>query len=334
MGKTETIRQALAQLSDSTVLPLDLDGAASAEHVGFLLAKQIARAAVGETNLSLSVGGVVRPSAAERARTELVELLGWEGFEEALRSWPSGKFGISMAFPCLEEFARRGELLLWIDHLEAPSLTSRHPLKVDQLLWGVRDLIQRVPNLGVVFSGREGGYRQILGPKAAFHQQGQWLAMENPSAGTWRGVAERMGVSGGVAEELAEMTGGHPSTMLLGLLDLEDRRVLPPAYDLLRDLASRDDGLAGRAMQHARSLHRLGGQLMSQVAGGERPYAASQRGTTSSQEIRKALDRLRLAGLLRKGERWEILNPLIAIRLRGTVRLLADPGPPDEPLQS
>jgi hypothetical protein len=325
VGKTKTIKQALALMPDSSVLHLDLDAAASDEHVGFLLTKQLARAAVGETNLSLLSAGAMLPTNAERARVELVEILGWEGFEEALRVWPSGKFPIRQAFSCLEGFASGRELHFWIDHLEAPVLTPRHPLRVNELLWGVRELIQRVPSVRLILSGNEGAHRQILGPKAAFHQQGRWIAMDNPGAGIWREAAERIGVSGAVAEHLAEMTGGHPSTMLLALLDLDGRRTLPPAYDVLRDLAARDDGLAGRAVQHARSLHRLGGQLMSQIAAGERPYGALQRGRAPSQEIRKVLDRLRLAGLLRKGERWEIVNPLIAIRLRGTVQPLDPP---------
>lgn len=84
-------------------------------------------------------------------------------------------------------------------------------------------------------------------------------------------------------------------------------------------MAAHDDGVAARAVQHARSLHRLGGQVLVQVARGQRPYASTQRGTASTQEISKVLARLRLAGLIRRTDRWDVVNPLVAIRARGTV---------------
>jgi len=331
VGKTETIRQVLLSDPDRiATIHLDLDGAASDEHLGFQLAKEIARVELGVTDLSLLSGRALLPTRVERARIELAELLGVEGLDEALRRWPSGHFPFLRGLRCLEALARRRPTILWLDHLESPALTPRHPVRVDQLLWGIREIVQREPNLRVLLSGREGMRRQVLGPKAAFHQQGMWLSIDNPPAGAWRETAEQMAVSAAVTEHLAEMTGGHPVTMLLALLQLRYEPTLRTAYDTLRDLAARDDGLAGRAIQHARSLHRLGGQVMNQIAVGERPYAASQRGRSSTQEIRKVLERLRLAGLLRPGERWEIVNPLVAIRLRGSVHLMAEPDLPDE----
>jgi hypothetical protein len=111
--------------------------------------------------------------------------------------------------------------------------------------------------------------------------------------------------------------------MLLALASVNgsDTRRSPGAEDILRELAARDDGLAARAVEHARTLHRLGGQVLTQIAVGQRPYAAAQRGTAPSQEIGKVLNRLRLAGLLRHStDGWAVLNPLVAIQLRGTVR--------------
>jgi hypothetical protein len=322
VGKTRTIGQALRLLNDSpAVIYLDLDGAASDEHVGFLLAKQIARAVLGGTDFSLLSGGVLLPGRVQRGRLQVAELLGVEGLEEALREWPSGRYPSTKALGALQTLAERRDLILWIDHVEAPRLTPRHPLKVDRLLWGVRELSQRESRLRIVISGREALRDEILGTSAAFHQQGQWLSLLAPATGTWREVAGHLDVSAGVADELANLTGGHPTTMLLALLHLidADGQRPPRAEDILRELAVRDDGLAARAVQHARSLHRLGGQVLAQIALGQRPYAATQRGSATSQEISKVLNRLRLAGLLRHSDGWEIVNPLLAIRLRGTV---------------
>jgi hypothetical protein len=53
-GKSETIRQALGgSTAKVKVLALDLDGAAGDDHVGFLLAKAIARAQLGDVDFSL-----------------------------------------------------------------------------------------------------------------------------------------------------------------------------------------------------------------------------------------------------------------------------------------
>jgi hypothetical protein len=61
-----------------------------------------------------------------------------------------------------------------------------------------------------------------------------------------------------------------------------------------------------------------------ELALGQRPYAAAQRGTTTTQELSKALKRLRLAGLLRHEDSWMVVNPLLAMRLRAAC-------PPESP---
>jgi hypothetical protein len=322
VGKTETVRQVLGRsVASLKVIRLDLDGAASDDHVGFLLAKQIARAQLGETNFSLLAGGVLLPTAVEAGRLELAELLGLAGLEEAMLEWPSGSYSMASGLKALEALAANVGVILWIDHLEASSLTPRHPLQLDRLLWGVRELGQRV-NLGVVLTAREAIEGKLLGSAAAFHQQGQWLTIDNPPIETWRDVATTLKVSPAVATELAEMTGGHPSTMLLALLRLAEADSVRHPHEILRQLVARDAGLIGRAMQHARSLHRLGGQVMIQVAFGQPPYGAAQRGRSPAQETRKVLERLRLAGLLRHDVAWSLVNPLIAIGLRGGVHQL------------
>lgn len=323
VGKTQTIRQALSSLDSSpAVVYLDFDGVASEAHLGWQIAKQIARASTTGVDLSILSAGAIVPARLERTRVELAETLGMEGVEESLREWPSGAYGSLAAFEALERLARTRDVLIWADHIEAPRLTPRHPVNVGRFLWGVRELHQRQPSVAVLVSGREGLTDILTGPKAAFHQQGQWLTLETPSTGMWRDVAERVKVAARIAQELAVLTRGHPQTMLVALTTLALRGKDPPRYggeQILAELVAQDDGAAARAMQHARSLHRLGGQVLVQVARGQRPYGATERGAASTQEISKVLARLRLAGLLRHTGRWEVVNPVVAIRVRGTV---------------
>jgi hypothetical protein len=180
---------------------------------------------------------------------------------------------------------------------------------------------QRNAGIRVLVSGREGVGDLTTGPRAAFHQQGQWLSLDVPSPKMWREVAHRLVVPFKITMELADLTGGHPQTMLLALATVasSERGRAGRGEEILAELAAHDDGLAPRAVQHARSLHRLGGQVLEQVVQARRPYAAAQRGTASTQEISKVLARLRLAGLLRRDDGWAVVNPLVAIRVRGTV---------------
>lgn len=321
VGKTETVRQALGNSTPMhPIVGLDLDGAASEEHLAFLLVRQIATAALGAAEFSILKVGALIPSSTEAKRVGLAELLGVDGLEEALRDWPSGSYQLSQALAALERLtAQKKDTILWIDHLEAPGLTPRHPLDLDRVLWAIREMVQGQSDLGVLLSGREAVEGQILGSEAAFHQQGLWLSLDNPPPEVWREVATGMKVPGETAMRLAGLTGGHPETMLIALLSLMRGGSKRSAEDLLRDLASTSTALAARAMQHARSLHRLGGQVLIQVAMGKGPYAASQRGESPPQEIRRVLGRLRQAGLIRHDDGWTAVNPLIGIVLRGEV---------------
>jgi hypothetical protein len=317
VGKTQTLHQALGR-SRRRVLYLDLAWAASEEHLGFLLARQITQALTSADQLSAMGSLGPLPPSVEQARAKLAEILGG-GLQEALRTWPSGRYPWAPALESLEALADQLEVLLWVDHLEAPRLTFRHPLKVGPLLWSLSELVER-SDVRLLVSGREAARADAVGPRAPFRERGRWLTMRAPAAESWRQVAEAVDVERETATELAALTGGHVRTMLLALTVVaeaaaEGRR--PAADEVLRGLAAQDDGLASRAIEHARSLHRLGGQVLTQAALGQRPYANAQRGATTTQDLSKALKRLRLAGLLRHERRWTVVNPLIAMRLRG-----------------
>jgi hypothetical protein len=317
VGKTETVRQTLGHSTPKlAVVGIDLDGAAGEEQLAFQIAREIARSYLGAAEFSTLKVGVLVPASIEAKRIELAEILGVDGLEESLRDWPSGRHELAAALAALERLSQRRETILWIDHLEAPGLTPRHPLDLDRLLWAVREMIQRLPGLSAVLSGRDAAEAQILGREAAFHQQGQWLTLDNPPPEAWQTVAAGLRVPAGYAGELAELTGGHPETMLLALLALTGGRSSTDSSEVLRQLASAAGSLVARAMQHARSLHRLGGQVLLQVAHGQGPYAAAQRGESPPQEIRKVLGRLQLAGLIRHDDGWSVVNPLIGIALR------------------
>jgi len=315
VGKTETIRASLGVSQPGhPIIRLDLAGAASESYLAFRLIRQIMATELGVEFSTLKVGALV-PASLERKRIALASLLGVDGLEESLRDWPSGKFPFSRALAALATLTQSREVILWLDHLEAPGLTPRHPLDLDRLLWGIREIAQTHRGLTVLLSGRSAVEGRILGPEAAFHQQGHWLSLDNPPPDAWRSVASELKVSPGLALDLVELTGGHPDTMLVSLVEASQDRTT--AQKRLQGLALRSAALAGRAMQHAYSLHRLGGQVLEQVARGEGPYAASQRGDSSPQEIRKVLGRLQLAGLLRHDHGWSVVNPLVGILLRG-----------------
>lgn len=322
VGKTQTVRQALMALGDEAhIVYLDLDAAASDEHVGFLLAKQVARAMLPGADLSLLSVGALVPARVERRRLALAQVLGIEGMEEALREWPSGDYDSASGLRGVEAIAGQRDVVVWVDHVEAPRLTPRHPVDVGRLLWGMRELSQRQQRIRLVVSGREAGVDMLTGSRAAFHQQGRWMYLDAPRSSIWREVAQAVEVLPRTAQELAALTGGHPQTVLLALATakMAPTGKASRAEDLLRELAAHNDGQVAYAFEYARSLHRLGGQVLLQIARAQRPYAAAQRGRASTQEISKVLSRLRLAGLIRRVDRWSLVNPLVAIRVRGTL---------------
>jgi hypothetical protein len=325
VGKSALVEQALrSRPAGSALLKLDLDGASGKEQLAFLIAKQIASAFLGGPAFSvLSVGALV-PASIERERVELSRLIGVDGLDEALREWPSGTYPLKRALAALEQLAGGRDTIVWIDHPEAPALTPRHPLDVDKLLWGLRATAQGNERLNLVISARDAFDTELLGRDRAFYEQGRWVEVDNPPPEVWSRVGERLEVDGTQIGELVELTHGHPATMLRALSASAGDGGKRRGDEVIRDLASGSSALAARASQHARSLHRLGSQVLLQVAMGRRPYATDQRGASPPQEIRKVLGRLHLAGLIRHDPgSWSVVDPLIGAVLRQDARPIA-----------
>jgi hypothetical protein len=322
VGKTRVIERALA-LCGMPVLHVDLRFAAGDGHLGFELAREMARALAPDLELSRLARGGQMAAELREARRRLMETLGI-GLQEAVRRWPSGRYRWDDALTSLDMLAHSQQVVLWVDHLEAPRLTFRHPVRLETLLRSLSEAVERAAGLRLLLSGRPAA-AEAREARVAFDRHVRWLKLQAPGARVWRAVAESLGLDGARAEELAELTCGHPRTMMLALASIADDRAPGDAEELLQALAARDDGLALRSMEHARSLHRLGGQVLTQAALGQRPYAGAQRGTASTQDLSKALTRLRLAGLIRHEGRWGVVNPLLAMRLRA-----ASP-PPESP---
>jgi hypothetical protein len=321
VGKTEVVRQALrSRPAGANLLLLDLDGAAGKEQLAFLMLKQIAAAFLGAPQFSVLSVGTLVPASVESERVELARLIGVDGLDEALREWPSGTFPLEKALAAVDAFARERDTILWVDHVEAPALTPRHPLDVDGVLWGLRATAQRRERLSLILSARSAFDTGLLGRDRAFYQQGRWLEIDNPAPPVWAQVGERLEVDSDLTAELFGLTRGHPGTMLRALPLAAATPGQRAAAEIIRDLASNSFPLAARATQHARSLHRLGSQVLLQLAMGRRPYAADQKGASPAQEIRKVLGRLHLAGLIRHDPgTWSVVDPLVGAVLRGEV---------------
>jgi hypothetical protein len=321
IGKSAVIEAALAPREEAgELLRINLDGAAGEQQLAFRIVKQAAAAYLGATAFSLLSAGVLVPASVENKRIELGRLIGVDGLEEAVRAWPSGTLRLDRALLAIERFCAERDTVVWIDHPEAPSLTLRHPLDVDGLLWALRAMQPKAERLSVVVSGRSAFESELLGPRQAFHQQGRWLTLDNPAAASWRDVGGGLGVRNDLIEELVLLTAGHPQTRLRALAAAADQE-FPVGVEIIRGLASTSQPLVARTVQHAYSLHRLGGQTLAQVARGEPPYGQSQRGAAPQQEITRVLRRLRLAGLLRRDPGgWSVVDPLVGTILRGEVR--------------
>ncbi|MCA1678123.1 MAG: hypothetical protein LC777_03830 [Actinobacteria bacterium] len=308
---------------------VDLDGVSGPGDIAWLVARGLAAIIAGPPHLSLLQGPAeFRSASTRRALLDLQEQLGMTLTDIALSDGPPDKDSselLAEALGAVEHLASMRPLLVWVDHLEAPGLTPRHPVKVRELLWQLRAIRQRLP-LSVLVSCRTPAVELAADRRAAFFGDGLWVTIKRPTVDVWEQVARDLarlgarGISTRFVNDLFQLAEGHPATMMLGLCERSvSGGSTGSAQRLMLRMASRDDGHTARAMQHARTLHRLGSQVLVEVAHGRKPYRQAL--GSRPQETNRALKRLHLAGLLTQPEprRWKVTNPLVALRIRGLV---------------
>ena len=325
VGVTSVV-EATLRASQQRSVRIDLDGVTDEHDVAWLLARGMARADVGPMEFSLMhVPEGLRPTSARRLYVAFAEKAGADIATLALADAATAGSGIEEALRAFERVFDQQPMppVLWIDHVQAPALTPRHPLDVDRLLWNVRAMQQRF-EVPVIVSGNQAATPVAFGPAGAFHGDGAWVTLGRPGRDVWRDVAASLGDQAPPrhwVEEMADIAHAHPATMVLALslhVELPDRA--RTALDLWQLMLSLDDGLVARTMQHARSLHRLGGRIVTQVAEGRGPYTDA-RGPNAVKEIHRAVRRLHEAGMITqpRPRAWELTNPLVAGRLRRTM---------------
>jgi hypothetical protein len=331
VGKTSLLGAALRR---EPVIAIDLNAVSGPGDVAWLIAHGLARHAVGAQRLSELQGPArLRSPAARRALIDLQSRLGMQLADIALADGPVDKDSDELLAGAMEAMERAvaGDtpLTVWVDQLEAPGLTPRHPVSPRALLWQLRSIRQRSSSLRIVASGRAPAQRLVDDEEGALHGDGILVSIDRPPDEVWQQVAAGLtrvaggrGVPGRIVVELCALTERHPRTMLLALCERASSESAHRAADpLIAELATRDDGHTERALEHARTLHRLGAQVLVEIAHGRRPYRQPGLGSRP-QEINRALQRLHWAGLLTNHGHgaWSVTNPLLAMRTRALAR--------------
>ncbi|MDA0184913.1 hypothetical protein OJ997_31710 [Solirubrobacter phytolaccae] len=307
---------------DEQAIVIDLRAATGDAHVAWMVARGLARRSLGAEELSrVSRPASEQSNKSRQAFARLTQELGRDAAALAVSGPPAmSRSGIATR-ELLEGLPSSSSgPILWIDHLQAPGLTPRHPLDASELLWSVRSAQQR-GKVRVLVSGHTTSMTAAFDESSAFFGDGVWITLGRPDAGVWQGVAREALPVGETAElswylEMAELAEAHPPTMLLALGLYADAADHVPALEMWQYMLSLDDGLASRAVLHARTLHRLGGRALLQIADGRGPYRDAA--GVGPQEIQRAVTRLHQAGLLTQPARgiWRLTNPLLAGRLQ------------------
>jgi len=275
------------------VISLDLDGAYSPNQLAWRWAKELARAVIDPVALShlAALGQDMWPARTRNQILRLGEHLGEEAAALAELSSPPPGVGnldvVASTLAATGRLAQERDTLIMIDHLEAPSLTPRHPLNVAQLLWRVRAVTQLQPRLRVLLVSRTPAVK----------------------------LATATGRSRDLVKLVLSRTGGHVNSTLELLEVLSTDAAVTDVETAIRALAALHTDLTRRTIQHARTLHRLGGHILQVIAEGKRPYQETP--DARSKEIGAAVTALHLAGIIRRQDalrqkNWAITDPRVA----------------------
>ena len=320
VGKTAMVDAAVHRRPDLRQVRLDLDATYSPNRLVWQWARALARTTMGRVAFS-HVDELARDLWPGRTRSELALLGDHFGPDIArLVEQPFPDPGIGTLDAVAElmhatiTLAGEEQVVLVIDHLEAPSLAFRHPLNVDELLWHVRSAAQHAVDLHMVLIARPPAVELATAESAAFYGDGQWLSLQRPSASQFAEATERPVE---LVAEVMRYTAGHVASTLAVL---ERHRPSRRVHATVSELADDHRTLADRTLQHARSVHRLGGHLVRATAAGAGPYEASP--DARSKEVSTAMRQLHLAGIVRRPsdvhQGWELTDPRVVWVLMGT----------------
>ena len=326
VGKSAILAAALAQLDPRAwaIVQLDLDAAWSPNRLAWRWARELARAVTAPAFLSHieSLDQSMWPAATRQQLLRLPAELGEEVARLVEAPQPERGVGKADALDAPAQamlaVAEHTPTLLVVDHLEAPKAAGLSSPNAGQLLWRVRAGGQYRDTFHVLVCARPPAQELASGPEAAYHMDGRWLTLEPPTPADF---SHATGAQLGVSAAVVARTGGHPRATIEILDELPRSRPASPAEidQVIGRVASRHIDLARRYMQHARSVHRLGGHLLNAVAQGRGPYEATPE--IDGSEVSQAMTRLHLNGLVRRtGPReWAPADPRVAWTLGGAI---------------
>lgn len=342
LGKTGLLLEALRLLSGEgwAIVRLDLDGAWSPNRLAWRWSIELARAVAGGVAISHlhALDRSMWPSSTRAALLALPKVLGPETTALAEAPQPPAGIGrdeiLQTPLQATLALASQRRVILAIDHLETPSAAGIRSPDVAKLLWSLRAPGQHVENLHVVVATRPAAQGLASGPTSAYHLLGYWLTVQAPTAGEF---AVLTGMPRPWCELVVSHTAGHPASTLEVLAELvtltgpgpghatpdlpngySDQRAVSLVEYAIVTVSERHTDLARRAVEHARTVHRMGSHLLTAVARGEGPYQATPE--IPSSDVAKAMVRLHLNGLVRRrGSQhgWEPADPRIRWALAG-----------------
>lgn len=191
--------------------------------------------------------------------------------------------------------------VLFIDHLEAPGLSFRHPVDVAELLWAIRSVSQTHSTLRVLVACRPAAVEIAAGQDAAFYGDGIWIRQAPPGS---EDFAKATNAPPHVTDEVISYTRRHVAATLEVL---QHHATSQRTFESVQYVAGCQHDVGTRALEYARSLHRLGGHLLTALAQRRGPYESSRSEQTKT--VAAAMTKLSLAGLVDRDEEG---GPIIA----------------------
>ncbi len=252
-------------------------------------------------------------AATQHAVLAARELFG-DQFDAALTEQPprsAAPADLSEPLEITARFAERSPApcVLLIDHLQAPLLTSRHPVHPRDMLWQIRSAAQAEPKLHVVVVCAPGSEELASDAQAAFYGDGTWLTVTAPSPARWTEAAVNARTA--VDPAWVELGRRHVPT-ILGMLRARESGVRD-SREAFRAVAESQHEHASRCVLHAASLHRLGAHVLVSIANGGGAYAGTPE--ARSDDVAAAVKQLLQAGLIRRdpddARGWLLVDPTV-----------------------